>query len=48
MGGGEREKEGGREMLLSRAAQQFSSNTMSLDGQISKGVLSCSDRQAAF
>ncbi len=36
-----------REILLSRAAQQFSSNAMNLDGQISKGVLSCSDRQAA-
>lgn len=44
--GREREGEGG--MVLSRAAQQFSSNTMNLDGQISKGVLSCSDRQAAY
>lgn len=44
--GEKRERE--REMLLSRSAQQFSSNTMNLDGQISKGVLSCSDRQAAY
>lgn len=42
-----RERGGEREILLSRAAQQFSCNTMNLDGQISKGVLSCSDRQAA-
>ncbi len=44
----ERERERERETLLSRAAQQFSSNTLNLDGQISKGVLSCSDRQAAY
>lgn len=53
-GGGEREGERHRErekergMLLSRAAQQFSSSTMNLDGQISRGVLSCSERQAAY
>lgn len=47
-GEGGREREGEREMLLSRAAQHFSSNTMNLDGQISRGVLSCSDRQAAY
>lgn len=34
-------------VLLSRAARQFSLNAINQDGQISKGILSRSDRQPA-